>query len=437
VVVIVLAVLGGSLYANLSMLVTHPAGYRFFPPFEPGNNRNHNDHLAAEYYSIAGALVSGRGYADPFRDQTGPTAWMPPLLSFILAGLRWITGDDKEAVIALFVLLQDLTLIGTGLLIVGLARQATGKVWPATALFLAALVYHFRLCFQFTHDCWLVLAMLDLLIAGLVWARPLTSSWKRAAGWGMFGGLCALSSPVVGFSWGILSLATGWRRQTRGRLTIAVLASMVTVAPWVIRNYLVFGRFIPVKSNLAFELYQSQCLQQGGILRAGIFGAHPYSRDNEERWEYKRLGEMAYLDRKNELFRQAVRADPMDFVDRMANRFFAATVEYVPFSPSEERRRSWMLWTSRLVHPLPFLALVFLLVTTPWRPLAPAQWVGLGVYCSYLLPYVIVSYYERYKFPLLAVEVMLLVWALERVRQSWFAAARDDELEEIEVSEAL
>ena len=40
----------------------------------------------------------------------------------------------------------------------------------------------------------------------------------------------------------------------------------------------------------------------------------------------------------------------------------------------------------------------------------------MGVYLVYLLPYVLISYYERYKFPLVATEVMLVVWAIERTR---------------------
>src|SRR5258707_147292 len=44
-------------------------------------------HLGGEYYNIALALARGYGYADPFGAHTGPTAWMPPLFPFLLAGL--------------------------------------------------------------------------------------------------------------------------------------------------------------------------------------------------------------------------------------------------------------------------------------------------------------------------------------------------------------
>jgi hypothetical protein len=195
---------------------------------------------------------------------------------------------------------------------------------------------------------------------------------------------------------------------------VAVALSVLTISPWVVRNYLIFGRLIPVKSNVAYELYQSQCLTRDGVLRSNVFGSHPYCSDNEERWEYRRVGEMAYLDRKKDLFLQAVARDPLDFPERVVNRFLAATLVYTPFESGEENRRPWTFWTCRILFPLPFVALVALLGTSPWRPLTRAQWVVIGVYLAYLLPYVLVSYYDRYKFPVFAAEVLLVVWAVAR-----------------------
>src|SRR5690349_15212660 len=74
------AVCACAVYANLSFAVKNPASYRYFPPFLPGVNRNLNGELGGEYVQIARALVSGRGFANPFGRETGPTAWQPPVL---------------------------------------------------------------------------------------------------------------------------------------------------------------------------------------------------------------------------------------------------------------------------------------------------------------------------------------------------------------------
>ena len=179
-------------------------------------------------------------------------------------------------------------------------------------------------------------------------------------------------------------------------------------------NYLVFGRMIPIKSNLAYEIYQSHCLQKDGLLQGATFRFHPYGGNRRERQEYNRLGEPAYLDRKRQQVWEAFRADPRDFLDRVARRFVGATLWYVPFSNSEARQ-FLPFWLSRLTHPLPFLALLLLLGSAIREPLAWPQWTVIGVYLLYLLPYVGASYYERYALPLLGAKVLLMLWAGDRV----------------------
>jgi hypothetical protein len=224
--------------------------------------------------------------------------------------------------------------------------------------------------------------------------------------------LCALVSPIVGFTWGVLSLASGCRRQQWLRLAAAGLIAGLAITPWTIRNYLVLGRLIPIKSNLAYELYQSQCLVPDGVLHDPIWKSHPTNANNAERKEYKRLGEVAFLDHKRAQFWESVQADPADFAKRIGTRFLESTLWYAPYTAYDEGRRPWSVRASRVTHPLPFLALLLLLASSRWRPLTPVQWIVIGVYVTYLLPYVIISYYERYKMPLVGAEVLLVVWGI-------------------------
>jgi hypothetical protein len=412
-------VFGCSIYANLSYAVTHRANYRFFPPFKPDVNANMNNHLGAEYLHIGRALARGKGFANPFGVQTGPTAWMPPVFPCILATLLRVCDSDRDAVMAVVIFLQAFVLVGTGLLVLALARQTT-RLWASVAVtaYVLGVLCDFHTWFQSTHDCWLVLLAVDLLIAGLCWLRPL-HHWQSAAGWGLFGGLCALINPIVAATWGILSIALGWRQRTWARLGLTLLAAGLTLLPWTVRNYLVFGRLLPVKSNVAYELYQSQCLQPDGLVQNTTFGGHPYASPSRERQEYMALGEIAFLERKREQFWQAVQANPQDFISRAGQRFSAATVWYVPFDRSREASRPWVDWLSRLSHPLPFLALLVLCVSAWWRPLHWAQRTVMGVYCLYLLPYIAVSYYDRYAMPLLGAKVLLVIWAIDRLLSWW------------------
>jgi hypothetical protein len=410
---VVLALAG---YANLPLLLDDPAAYRYFPPFQADQiGAKGNLHLGGEYYMIARSLVGGEGFAHPFAAPTGPTAWQGPVLPLVLAGLLWVM-EDREGVAIIVVILQTLILIGTGYLVLALAGQTLGPLGSTTAaaVFLVFLTDHFKLNFQFTHDCWINMLALDLLIAGLCWARPFDGA-ARACGWGLFGGLSALLGPIVGFSWGVVSLVHAWRQRAWRSFSVAAAVAVLTLAPWAIRNAFVFGRWIPVKANLAYEMYQSHCLQDEGLLQGTTFRHHPYSLKTKEGQEYIQLGEVAYMDRKRELLWQAIRADPLDCADRICHRFLGATLWYVPFYDGEFRR-PWLLWFDRCVlHPLPFLALLLLVTTAANQPLHRSQWLVIALYCSYLLPYIATSYYDRYAVPLLGMKVLLIVWAVDRI----------------------
>src|ERR1700734_2760149 len=56
--------------------------------------RPYEDHFAFGYEMgrIGRALMTGYGFAEPFRGHTGPTAWVPPLYPWILAGDFWLFG---------------------------------------------------------------------------------------------------------------------------------------------------------------------------------------------------------------------------------------------------------------------------------------------------------------------------------------------------------
>ena len=46
---------------------------------------------------IGRALATGRGFADPFDGQTGPTAWEPPLYPYLVAGVFRLAGVYTHA----------------------------------------------------------------------------------------------------------------------------------------------------------------------------------------------------------------------------------------------------------------------------------------------------------------------------------------------------
>jgi hypothetical protein len=381
-------------------------------------HENDNNHLGAEYFNIAKSLYAGEGFSSPFGESTGPTAWMPPVLPTLLASLLWVAQGDRGVVRFVVTWTQVHVLIATAVLSLLLLRTTTRHLAVATLLavllFAAFFLAQYRLGFTTTHDCWLVLLTLDLLTAWLCWRRPL-GDIRTAAWWGLFGGFCGLVGPIVGWTWGVMSVAVAIRERRWRPLGMALLVAMMALTPWTVRNLLVFGRLIPIKSNLGYELYQSQCLAEEGILHSKTFRTHPNTASSADRREYRQLGEIAFIDSKRELFWKSVADDPIDYFERVGGRFEAAFLEYETFDSRYDRTRPWIAWANAVTHPLAFYALVFLLLSATLRPLPWTTWLVIGVFLSYMLPYVVISYYERYALPTLGLKVVLIVCAVDRL----------------------
>jgi hypothetical protein len=366
-----------------------------------------NAHLGAEYYNIAAAINDGRGFSDPFVIESGPTAWMPPLLVWIQAGLIWLFNGDRYWVMLAVVSLKTLVLCACGAAIVRQGwRNRNG--WMAFGVFTAFIVSEFFACFAFTHDGWLILAGVTATVFGLPVIDRLARSGDlkliAIIAWGISGGLIALSSPVAGFTWAVGTTLCLIRRAPLG-LVVAAVTSMAVVTPWAIRNKVVLGRFVPVKSNVFFEFDQSLALDSDGLLDWNTMGSHPYHAGTEQD-AYVQMGEIAYLDTKKERYLTQLKSKPSEFRRKVRNRLIATTLWPAGFSGFHSPLR-WAL------YPWPAFAVIFLV--TCCRPLSALQRWTIVVYIAYLIPYIACSYYPRYGFPLIAVKILLCYWALERI----------------------
>jgi hypothetical protein len=403
-------------WASAAYTVTDPSAFRYFPPFKAGRNENASDHLGGEYFCIASAIASGQGYSNPFHQPTGPTAWMPPVLPTLFAGLLWISSGNKDFVTAAAVLFQVSALILTGFLVVGLANRYGRKVGAvfAACVYLGAVLWDFHDWFQFTHDHALILLVVNAILAVLLWRDP-TATRRAALTWGIVGGGCALVSPIVGILWAALTVPSALLRRRFAASAVAVVAACVVVTPWTVRNLIAFGRLIPIKSNAAYELYQSQCLQDDGLVHGRTFRTHPYATDGPERREYASMGETRFLDHKMDLFRKSVAADPVDFCDRVASRLLGVTLWYMPGNRKHLLERPWQVWFNRVLHPLPFVGLLVLAFAAPFRRLNQVELACVVIYGLYFLPYVLISYYNRYALPMLGVKTLLIVFGTDRL----------------------
>jgi hypothetical protein len=340
---------------------------------------------------------------------------MPPVLPYVLAGLYWATGDDRVQVVEAVLMIKSAVLILTGLLVVGVARTLQ-RTWLGVGLFIAFLVAEFTLCFEHTHDMWLQLLVINLAVWGMasLWNVPRRA--RTAVLWGGVGGAAALTNPVLGAAWGLMTLVR-WRSRLLYVL-ISAGVSMAVVAPWCIRNAVVFGEFVPIKSNVAYELWQAQVVDDDGVLDNETFINHPSTPFSEEHRRYADVGEMEFVASVWPVWWRDVQEDQEDALVRLNRRFFAASLRksdkpwatggLFADSPYQQGGDVFERW----LFPLPLVSiLVILLIRKP--PLEPLCAAVISMYALYLAPYILVSYYDRYAMPLLGVKALLVLYALD------------------------
>lgn len=207
------------------------------------------------YWGIAQRVAAGEGFVHP--DLRHPTAYRPPLYPLLLAVIVLVGGGPKTLAVV-----QIGLSVATVWLTWRLARKFGGK---SNAQLAAALVVFNPLLIQST-----ALAMTETLCAfllmGLLLSRLEAMSRTR---WlvGALVGLAALCRPTV---WAFVVLAgvvsvAGWLRLKSSGSHRAVrevvhewwpvvVACGLTVAPWVIRNWMIFGKPIVTTTHGGYTL---------------------------------------------------------------------------------------------------------------------------------------------------------------------------------------
>ncbi|HEV2729341.1 MAG TPA: glycosyltransferase family 39 protein, partial [Terriglobales bacterium] len=83
---------------------------------------------------IARSLASGQGFANPFNETTGPTAWEPPLYPFVIAGVFKVFGIYTRASALVLLIVNSIFSALTCIPIFLIARRCfseTVAVWAS------------------------------------------------------------------------------------------------------------------------------------------------------------------------------------------------------------------------------------------------------------------------------------------------------------------
>ncbi len=274
--------------------------------------------------NIAYSLAAGHGFSSPYWQETGPTAWLTPVYPALLAVIFKIFGIHTPhsffAIVFLNILFSAaacVPLFYAGKRVGGLAVGA-GAAW-LWAIFPNAVI----IPYEWVWDT----SLAALLMATILWATLEVAETQSVRGWSGYGllwGLALMTNPSLGSLLPVLlgwAAYRGWKQGKlhRNRPLVACGIAALCCVPWTVRNYLTFHRFIPLRSNFAFELWlgnNEQFDEQTQVVPAA----------NPERFEirnYIRMGETAFMQDKWQRATAFIQTHPRLEIVLLARRFVA------------------------------------------------------------------------------------------------------------------
>lgn len=355
---------------------------------------------SGENQNIAASIVQGKGFANPFPPlETGPSAWVAPTFPYFLAGIFWLVGTKTLAAARLSIVLQSLLFAGTLWLLYSIVQSAFSTVTAK----LATLIWLFspnRIGLTSTYFLSEVgFSTFSFVLAIFAVNRFRDNSTTKTAtfaGLAMgFAILClpvmVLALPLYAYAFYVLAKARPALARAAPMLVRAI--SIAVLAPWLVRNYVVFRKVVFIKSNLGVALYLANSGENREI------GYYNYASEAEGE-VLQRMGEIAYNRYSLHRAMEWIRGHKKEFLVRCVKRGLAFWVA----NPATDFKR-W-IWNH---YQIPLLVISALGVCRHWRR-SPVT-----VFCLAMLIVVPGVYYltslvdqQRYRLPF---EALLTIFA--------------------------
>jgi 4-amino-4-deoxy-L-arabinose transferase-like glycosyltransferase len=398
------------------ILVAH--SYRVIPI-------NNHFEFGWETGRVAASLAGGHGYSSPFSGDTGPTAWMVPGFTLLLAGVFKVFGIYSALSAFVIETIDSLFQALTVLLVYEMGARTAGRrtaVWAAWiwALYPGIIQYSTHWIWETSLSTMLFAAVLVLgmRMRGTGAAAPQRHRLRDWVVFGLLWGAISMTNPTlllmapVEGVW-ILDGLPGRRNLLRGAV-LALLSGALcaaVAAPWVVRNWVVFHAFIPTRDNFGAEAAMAWAPDSEGF----PWGATvPTSEIAPEHQLYAQMGELAYVKMRGAQAREWARQNPAHFWKLVALRFymFWASVPHTSGGhPAAEYLREFAHCFGSITGILGLLLAL--------RRRLPAA--GLFAWAVGLLPliYYFITVGSRFRNPLEPFLVILIVYLFQQTKGRW------------------
>jgi len=372
---------------------------------------------------IAYSIASGKGFSSPFQRDTGPTAWLAPVYPYLLAGIFKLFGLYTLRSFYVALLLNMLFSAAACVPIFYAGKRISGLAVAGAAAWLWALFPNaFIIPFEWIWDT----SLSALLVAALLWATLELAESRRLLDWCLYGllwGFALLTNPAVALFFPVLLSWAAYRTRGHNPAANSLLRPALTAAiailcctPWTIRNYAQFHKFIPLRSNFAFELYigNNENYDEQHKSRLGAI------TQDREIVRYLHMGETAFMEEEKRKAIAFIGANPRIESWLIARRFvdfWAGTA--APFAAFRQADSLWLrfILLCNDVAPLcAFLGIVVLLATKNAYALPVA-----AIPALFPLLYYVTHTSLRYRHP---IDPVILLLAATGVHGVWRWATR-------------
>lgn len=353
-----------------------------------------------EPIALAESIAKHHRFADPFsaNGHTGPTAHLAPLLPVLFA--VWYQLLGKAAPFALVVCAA----LAQGVLATLLPRLSE-QVFARSRPGMIAAVCTIALPVYALEPVWEnMYCAAGLLALCVVFSR--LRGVADAAKCGMAAGLLLLLSPsllfVIIFWWAYLFWLswTGAQRFSRMAVTCCMTCVLVLL-PWEIRNFRQLGGFVFVRDNFGLELYvaNNDCARATLVenLESGCYQRMHPMFSTKELQDVNRLGELRYNRDRGQQALRWISEHPARFWALVRDRFL-----YFWFPPEH--------FLPLLITCLSVVGLAFLFIQGH-----RIVWFAIATLAVYPLPYYVVQASERFRYPVMWINLLLAGYALDRL----------------------
>lgn len=366
---------------------------------------SHPDHFdfGQEIGALASSLATGRGFSSPFLEPSGPSTWIAPIYPFTLALVFKLFGVYSTASALVMFAVNCACSALTCWPIWHIASAVTNRRIAHISIWLWALLPPFMAWAVF----WLWDAAATTLL--LTWIVLLTIrlshnvSLHRWIAFGLLWGFTALLNPsllsVLPFTVGYIA----WKARARGEhwfapAALCCVVAVLTVTPWLIRNYVAFGQFVFIRGNFWAEMRYGNSPYGDGTWMGII---HP-ENNMIERHKLVQMGELRYFESKKREVLAFIREYPWYFRELCFRRVLLYWWDFGDITGSTPE-------VLRTVARRTFSTLALVGVVFLWIRRRQAAALITAVLIVFPLPYYLTYPYGRYRHVL---EPLLLICAL-------------------------